>query len=72
MPRTKLLQQSNALDFGDLIFKTVTLLQKQPHILKGYQQMWQQILIDEYQDTNHSQYVLVSLLAATHKNLCVV
>ncbi|MDZ4224604.1 MAG: UvrD-helicase domain-containing protein, partial [bacterium] len=68
----KILNDNNALDFGDLIFRTVGLLQNQPSILKGYQQMWRQILVDEYQDTNHAQYVLVSLLAQGHKNLCVV
>src|SRR3990167_4460564 len=68
----KLLQQSNALDFGDLIARSVFLFEKQTHILKGYQNLWQQILVDEYQDTNRAQYRFVSLLAAIHKNLCVV
>ncbi|MDO8527564.1 MAG: UvrD-helicase domain-containing protein [Deltaproteobacteria bacterium] len=68
----KTLSANNALDFGDLIYKTVLLFQKQPHVLKSYQNLWQQILVDEYQDTNHAQYEMIKLLAAGHNNLCVV
>lgn len=68
----KILAANHAVDFGDLIAKTVFLLEGKPPLLKGYQGLWQQILIDEYQDTNHAQYRLVSLLAAGHKNICVV
>lgn len=68
----KKLQQTNTLDFDDLIMKTVELFTNQPHILKKYQNRFQHILIDEYQDTNHAQYVLVNLLASRDRNLCVV
>lgn len=68
----KNLQKSNALDFDDLIQKTVELFQKFPETLKKYQNIFQYILIDEYQDTNRAQYVLVNLLAQRHRNLCVV
>ncbi|MFH1657151.1 MAG: UvrD-helicase domain-containing protein, partial [bacterium] len=66
------LDAQKALDFDDLISKTVFLFQKKPEVLKKYQDKWKYILIDEYQDTNHSQYVLVKLLAQKHKNICVV
>lgn len=68
----KKLSQNNALDFGDLIFKTVTLFQKNPHILSHYQNLFRYIMIDEYQDTNKAQYVLTKLLAGERRNLCVV
>lgn len=66
------LQRANALDFDDLIMKTVELLEKDPAILEKYQNLWSHILVDEYQDTNLSQYKLVSMLAEKNKNLCVV
>ena len=68
----KKLQINNALDFDDLIFKTVQLFRDYPDILDKYQERFQYILIDEYQDTNVAQYVLTNLLAAKYKNLCVV
>lgn len=68
----KRLLESNAVDFDDLILKTVILFQKRPDILEKYQRRYQFIMVDEYQDTNHAQYVLVSLLAKKHRNLCVV
>lgn len=68
----KELAKNNALDFGDLIFKTVLLFEGKAHILKGYQTMWQYILVDEYQDTNHAQYRLIDLLSKVHQNLSVV
>jgi len=68
----KKLSQNNALDFGDLIFKTVTLFQKNPSILSYYQNLFRYIMIDEYQDTNRAQYILTKLLATQHHNLCVV
>ncbi len=68
----KKLEQNNALDFGDLISKTVTLFRQSPQILKTYQDLWHYILIDEYQDTNRAQYLLTRLLSETHKNICVV
>ncbi len=69
--QTKLIS-NNALDFDDLIMLTVRLFQEFPEILEKYRNRFKYILVDEYQDTNHAQYKLVSLLAAKHKNLCVV
>lgn len=66
------LRQNNAVDFDDLIFLTVRLLQSYPQVLKYYQDRFRFILVDEYQDTDHSQYVLVNLLAEAHRNLFVV
>ncbi|MDK2820764.1 MAG: ATP-dependent helicase UvrD/PcrA [Clostridia bacterium] len=66
------LQESNAMDFDDLIMKTVILWQNNPSVLRYYQQLWKHILIDEYQDTNHAQYALVRLVAGDGENLCVV
>ncbi len=66
------LRESNAVDFDDLIVQTVLLFKKHPEILKKYQDRYQYIMVDEYQDTNHTQYILVALLAADHKNICVV
>lgn len=68
----KKLQANNALDFDDLIFKTVQIFRDYPDILDKYQERFQYILIDEYQDTNVAQYVLTNLLAVKYKNLCVV
>lgn len=67
----KLLQQ-NALDFDDLLMQTVELFRREPCVLEHYQHRFQHILVDEYQDTNHVQYVLVRQLAGGHRNLCVV
>ena len=66
------LKSNNALDFDDLIVKTVELFEECPEVLDYYQNKFRYILVDEYQDTNHAQYKLVSLLAAAHRNLCVV
>ncbi|MBM2820755.1 MAG: ATP-dependent helicase PcrA [Candidatus Berkelbacteria bacterium] len=66
------LKLANALDFDDLIMKTVELFQKYPEILKRWQNLFKYILVDEYQDTNHAQYVLIKLLAEKHKNLFVI
>jgi DNA helicase-2/ATP-dependent DNA helicase PcrA len=66
------LKERQALDFDDLIIKTVALLQKNPKILERYQNQWEYIHIDEYQDTNYAQYVMTHLLARLHKNICVV
>jgi DNA helicase-2/ATP-dependent DNA helicase PcrA len=66
------LQQHNALDFDDLIMKTVQLFSQYPEVLAKYQNLWQHVLVDEYQDTNRAQYQLVTLLADAHKNICVV
>ncbi len=68
----KKLRENNALDFDDLIFKTVQLFRAFPEILEKYQERFRYISIDEYQDTNFAQYVLTNLLAAKYKNLCVV
>lgn len=66
------LRRANALDFDDLIFLTVRLLRDFPSILEKYQNLFRYIMVDEYQDTNHSQYMLVTLLAKKHRNLFVI
>ena len=66
------LRDANALDFDDIIYHTVTLLQKEPEVLDYYQKKFRYVLVDEYQDTNHLQYLLTGLLAGGHRNLCVV
>ncbi len=68
----KKLKKNNALDFDDLIFQTVALFQRDQEVLGFYQRKFQYIMVDEYQDTNQSQYTFINLLAAKHKNLCVV
>ncbi len=68
----KKLKTYNAFDFGDLIMQTVLNLQANPEILSKYQDKFQYILVDEYQDTNHAQYVLTKMLAEKYKNICVV
>jgi DNA helicase-2/ATP-dependent DNA helicase PcrA len=60
------------LDFDDIIFKTVELLRSFPDVLHYYQRKFRYILVDEYQDTNHLQYLLTSLLAGGFGNICVV
>ena len=66
------LKQNNALDFDDLICKTVELFRACPDVLEQYQEKFRYIMVDEYQDTNTAQFQLVSLLAARYRNLCVV
>lgn len=68
----KKLKTYNAFDFGDLIMQTVLNLQEHPEILSKYQDKFQYILVDEYQDTNHAQYVLTKMLSEKYKNICVV
>lgn len=68
----KKLKENNAMDFDDLIGKTVELFRKNPDVLEFYQRKFQYIMVDEYQDTNKAQYELVKLLAAKNKNICVV
>jgi DNA helicase-2/ATP-dependent DNA helicase PcrA len=68
----RLLAEANALDFGDLLLLTVELFDRFPAVLRHYQERWQYVLVDEYQDTNRVQYRLVNQLAAGHRNLCVV
>lgn len=66
------LKAADAVDFDDIIVLTVRLLEQFPEVLSYYQNRYRYIMVDEYQDTNHAQYRLVSLLAAGHGNLCVV
>ncbi len=68
----KRLKRNNALDFDDLILKTVLLFKTCPDVLEYYQNKFRYILVDEYQDTNSCQYKLVEMLARAHRNLCVV
>ncbi|MCR5177836.1 MAG: UvrD-helicase domain-containing protein [Lachnospiraceae bacterium] len=68
----KNLSDNNAMDFDDLIMKTVELFKKEPEILAGYQERFRYIHVDEYQDTNNAQFELVRLLADKYRNLCVV
>ncbi len=64
--------EANALDFDDIIMQTVKLLSQEPEVLSYYQNRFRYIFVDEYQDTNNSQYMLTSMLAAVHQNICVV
>lgn len=66
------LKKNNALDFDDLIVKTVELFRSQPEVLNYYQERFKYIMVDEYQDTNTAQFELIHLLASKYKNLCVV
>lgn len=66
------LKENNALDFDDIIFLTVKLLQENEDIRTYYQRKFRYVLVDEYQDTNHVQYLLTSLLAGGYENICVV
>lgn len=66
------LKENNALDFDDIIFRTVELLQSNEEIRAFYQRKFRYVLVDEYQDTNHMQYLLTSLLAGGYENICVV
>ncbi|HEY6749767.1 MAG TPA: UvrD-helicase domain-containing protein [Rubrobacteraceae bacterium] len=68
----KRLYENNAMDFDDLIMQTVALLEIFPEVRERYQRRFKYIHVDEYQDTNHAQYRLVNVLAAAHRNLCVV
>ena len=66
------LRAASAVDFDDIILLTVKLFQQFPDVLEKYRKRFRYIMVDEYQDTNHAQYLLVSLLAGGHQNLCVV
>lgn len=66
------LEEANALDFDDLLIRANRMLEEAPEVLRKYQERFRHILVDEYQDTNHAQYLLVNRLAAAHRNLCVV
>ena len=68
----KQLKSNNAMDFDDLIFKTVELFRMNPDVLESYQERFKYIMVDEYQDTNTAQFKLISLLAGKYRNLCVV
>lgn len=66
------MREANALDFNDLLMRTVQLFMDREAVLQKYREMWQYILVDEYQDTNRVQYLLTRMLAKEHRNLCVV
>ncbi len=68
----KQLAEDDAVDFDDLLMRVVSLFEDHPDVLARYQSRWQQILVDEYQDTNRAQYLICRHLAAKHKNLAVV
>ncbi|MCO1602262.1 DNA helicase PcrA [Desulfosporosinus nitroreducens] len=68
----KRLKSNNALDFDDIIMLTVQLFQQRDHVYRYYQDKFRYIMVDEYQDTNHAQYMLIKLLASKYRNLCVV
>jgi len=68
----KILKENDALDFDDLLLRTVQLFQNHENILRKYQEKFRYMLIDEYQDTNRVQYILSKLLAQKHNNICVV
>jgi DNA helicase-2/ATP-dependent DNA helicase PcrA len=64
--------KANAMDFDDLLLNTNILFRDFPDVLAAYQQRFRYILVDEYQDTNYSQYLIIKKLASSHKNICVV
>lgn len=66
------LKTLGALDFGDLILGVIVLFRENPELLERYRRRFRYVLVDEYQDTNHAQYLMVSMLAGGHRNLCVV
>ncbi|MBQ9901462.1 MAG: UvrD-helicase domain-containing protein [Clostridia bacterium] len=68
----KRLEEADAMDFDDLLFQTVRLFQENDDVLEHYQNRFEYIMIDEYQDTNHAQYLFAKLLSEKHGNLCVV
>ncbi len=67
-----LLKNADAMDFDDIIFNTVRLFEENPDVLEHYQRQFRYVMVDEYQDTNHAQYKLTSLLADGYRNICVV
>ena len=68
----KKLKQSNCIDFDDLLILPILLFRQNPFILQKYQERFKYVLIDEYQDTNEAQYILVKMISAKYKNICVV
>src|SRR5690606_36804792 len=71
-PYNEALRRANAMDFDDLLAWPIRLFENHPDVLRHYQERWRYLHIDEYQDTNRAQYLLAKLLAARHRNLCVV
>lgn len=71
-PYQQALRRANAIDFDDLLLHPIKLFEQEPDVLQKYQQRWTHLHIDEYQDTNRAQYTLAKMLAARHKNICVV
>ena len=63
---------NNSLDFDDLLFLPIKLFREHPEILRHYQELYQYIMVDEYQDTNEAQYILIKMLSALNRNICVV
>jgi DNA helicase II / ATP-dependent DNA helicase PcrA len=72
MAYQKRLKDQDALDFDDIIMLMVKIFRKFPEVLEQYQNLFHYIMVDEYQDTNHAQYVLINLLAKKYQNICVV
>lgn len=68
----KRLHEANAMDFDDLLMQTVSLFKKSPALLEAYQERFRYLNVDEYQDTNHAQYILIKLLASKYRNIAVV
>lgn len=68
----KILRENNAVDFDDLLMYVAMLFEKNKEVLQKYREQFRYILVDEYQDTNHAQYVIVNALASEHKNICCV
>ena len=66
------LKQNDSVDFDDLLLLPITIFRKYPEILKQYQDRFQYILVDEYQDTNEAQYILIKMISAKYRNICVV
>lgn len=66
------LKSNNAMDFDDLIYQTIFLFETNPDVLREYQERFRYIMVDEYQDTNHTQFLLVKMLASKYRNICVV
>ncbi len=66
------LKENNALDFDDLILECIRLFREAPDVLDRYQNTWKYLNVDEYQDTNHAQYIFISMLAGKYRNLCVI
>jgi len=71
-PYQRRLREQNAMDFDDLLLYPIELFTAHPEVLQKYQERFQYILVDEYQDTNRAQYILIKLLSARHRNICVV